>query len=119
MFYFDSLILGVEGVCYTRSECRSRGGEPAGGCAGGFGVCCMLQSDCNTETSQNGTVFSSPDSMTTVCSLMIKPMNDNICQIKLQLEDFVLADPDISGVCRTDYMQAIILFFCTDIFKNR
>ena len=79
----------------------------------------MLQSDCNTETSQNGTVFSSPDSMTTVCSLMIKPMNDNICQIKLQLEDFVLADPDISGVCRTDYMQAIILFFCTDIFKNR
>ena len=92
-------------MCYTNSECRSRGGEPAGGCAGGFGVCCMLQSDCNTETSQNGTVFSSPDVMSTVCSLMIKPMNDNICQIRLELENFVLADPDISGVCRTDYMQ--------------
>ena len=36
---------------------------------------------------------------------MIKPMNDKICQIKLELENFVLADPDISGVCRTDYMQ--------------
>ena len=36
---------------------------------------------------------------------MIKPMHDNICQIRLDLESFVLADPDISGVCRTDYMQ--------------
>ena len=36
---------------------------------------------------------------------MIKPMHDNICQIRLDLENFMLADPDISGVCRTDYMQ--------------
>ena len=67
----------------------------------------LLQSDCNTETSQNGTVFTSPDVTSTVCSLMIRPMHDNICQIRLDLEQFVLADPDISGTCRTDYMQVM------------
>ena len=96
---------GSDGVCYTTSECRRRGGEAAGSCAGGFGTCCTFASECNTETSQNGTVFSSPSSLSSVCSLMIKPMHDNICQIRLDLESFVLADPDISGVCRTDYMQ--------------
>ena len=84
---------------------RRRGGEAAGSCAGGFGTCCTFASECNTETSQNGTVFASPASLSSVCSLMIKPMHDNICQIRLDLENFVLADPDISGVCRTDYMQ--------------
>lgn len=96
---------GTDGVCYTGSECRRRGGEAAGSCAGGFGTCCTFASECNTETSQNGTVFASPASLSSVCSLMIKPMHDNICQIRLDLENFMLADPDISGVCRTDYMQ--------------
>jgi len=96
---------GSDGVCYTNSECRRRGGEPSGSCAGGFGACCTFVSECNSETSQNGTMFSSPSSLSSVCSLMIKPMHDNICQIRLDLEEFVLAEPDISGVCRTDYMQ--------------
>ena len=42
---------------------------------------CYLPSECNTETSQNGTYFTNPMTLTSVCSLMIRPMNDDICQV--------------------------------------
>ena len=31
------------GVCYTSSECTSRGGRSSGSCAAGFGVCCVCK----------------------------------------------------------------------------
>ena len=71
----------IQGTCYTGSECTQRGGTADGSCASGFGVCCTFANDCNTETSQNGTYFNSPASISLVCSLMINPMNDNICQV--------------------------------------
>ena len=64
--------------------------------------------------------------LTSVCSLMIRPMNDDICQVggedrgkeaggagqngqvRLDLEMFNLVDPDITGNCRTDYMQVTV-----------
>ena len=71
-----------QGTCYTGSQCTSRGGTADGSCASGFGVCCTFSNECNTETSQNGTYFNSPDTLSLVCSLMISPMNDNICQVR-------------------------------------
>ena len=32
-----------QGVCYTSSECRGRGGTAKGNCASGFGVCCLCK----------------------------------------------------------------------------
>ena len=68
--------------------------------------------------------------LTSVCSLMIRPMNNDICQVggedrgkeaggagqhvrtvrqvRLDLEMFNLVDPDITGNCRTDYMQVTV-----------
>ena len=74
--------LGAVGTCYTNSQCKMRGGTGSGSCAGGFGVCCTFSSDCNTETSQNGTYFNNPITLSSVCSLMIKPMDESICQVK-------------------------------------
>ena len=73
---------GTQGTCYTGSECTQRGGTADGSCASGFGVCCIFSNDCNTETSQNGTYFTSPSTIPLVCSLMINPMNENICQVQ-------------------------------------
>ena len=51
----------------------------------GFGVCCSFDAECDTTTSQNGTYFTSPDTLPSVCSLMITPLNDDICQVSLEL----------------------------------
>lgn len=32
-----------QGICYTRNECNSLGGNPKGECASGFGVCCICK----------------------------------------------------------------------------
>ena len=29
-----------KGICYTSSECTSKGGKHDGNCAAGFGACC-------------------------------------------------------------------------------
>ena len=72
---------GSQGTCYTSSECLSRGGTSDGGCASGFGVCCSFVNECDSNTSQNGTYFISPSSVPSVCSLMITPLNNQICQV--------------------------------------
>ena len=72
---------GSQGTCYTSSECLSRGGTRDGTCASGFGTCCSFVNECESTTSQNGTYFVSPASLPLVCSLMITPLNDNICQV--------------------------------------
>jgi len=95
----------TQGTCYTNSECTTRGGTADGSCASGFGTCCTFANDCNTETSQNGTYFNSPTTISLVCSLMINPMNDNICQVRLNFEKLQLRDPDETGACKSDYLQ--------------
>ncbi|XP_023335615.1 uncharacterized protein LOC111706897 [Eurytemora carolleeae] len=96
---------GVAGTCYTQYECDRRQGQSKGSCAGGFGVCCLFNTPCNSETSENGTYFSSPAAISSVCSIMIRPRDEDICQVRLDLEELVLMDPDESGNCRIDYLQ--------------
>ena len=72
---------GEMGTCFTASECANLGGEADGGCASGFGTCCSFSNTCDTTTQQNGTYFTSPSTIPSVCSLMITPLNDNICQV--------------------------------------
>ena len=80
----NSTITNVYGVCYTTAECVRLSGTSSGTCASGFGVCCTFANDCNTETSQNGTYFSNPISLSSVCSLMIRTMDESICQVRLK-----------------------------------
>ena len=81
MKLFVLIIIGPLGTCYSRTECSNKGGNADGSCAGGFGVCCVFNTPCNSETSENGTYFSSPDSLSSVCSIMINPMEEDICQV--------------------------------------
>ncbi len=75
-------MLGVSGTCYAKHECRMRRGRAAGSCAAGFGVCCVFDTPCNSETAENGTYFSSPAALSSVCSIMILPMMQDICQVR-------------------------------------
>ena len=76
------VLVGESGTCYRSFECAERGGSSSGSCAGGFGVCCTFSTPCNSETAENGTYFTSTEALASVCSIMIRPMNDNICQVK-------------------------------------
>ena len=46
---------GLNGTCYTASECTSRSGSASGSCASSFGVCCVFTLSCGATTSQNNT----------------------------------------------------------------
>ena len=68
-------------------------------------MCCSFVTGCDTTTSQNGTYFTSPDPLPSVCSLMITPLNDDICQVRVEFESLSLMDPDEDGKCKSEYVQ--------------
>ena len=88
---------GSYGVCYTSSECSSLGGSSSGSCASGFGVCCLFSGGCGASTSLNNTYFKSSNSDTAPCTFTVCKVNSDICQIRLGLDEFVIAQPN------TDY----------------
>ena len=46
----------MRGTCLTSNECAGQGGTADGGCAAGFGVCCMFTlSTCGGTVNQNCT----------------------------------------------------------------
>ena len=46
---------GLNGTCYTSSECESLGGSSSGSFASSFGVCCVFSLSCGGSSSQNNT----------------------------------------------------------------
>ena len=101
---------GNNGTCYTKTECMNRGGIPDGTCATGFGVCCQCKKNilkiretsrdftifflvsyqCGSSTSENGTYFSSPAPPQRICNLLIHRVNDDICQVMLSPNSYIL-----------------------------
>ncbi|XP_018015878.1 uncharacterized protein LOC108672682 isoform X2 [Hyalella azteca] len=71
---------------------------------------CQIPLTCESSTNINGTSFQNPGYplVTTTpqysCRHKVYPVNSNICQIRLDLTEFLLAQPDIDGVCVKDFM---------------
>ena len=105
------------GTCYSAAECSTRGGSNVGSCAGGYGVCCsckffehfykkiaflkknvfclLVEYGCGRTTSENCSYFQSPGTVDKgECRLRICPCSDNICQIRLDFDTFVINQPD-------------------------
>ncbi|XP_018019030.1 uncharacterized protein LOC108675520, partial [Hyalella azteca] len=101
----------TQGICYSAADCTNLQGTASGTCAAGFGVCCTFTRNCESSTNVNGTLFQNPEypSATTTapgsCKLTVVPVNENICQIRLDLMEFTLAQPDENGVCADDFLQ--------------
>ena len=82
------------GVCYSASECRTKGGLALGTCASSFGVCCSFTGSCGGSTQENNTYFASTSSDTSPCMFSVCKSSDDICQIRLNFDAFDIAQPN-------------------------
>lgn len=91
------------GTCFTATECGDKGGTKSGNCASGFGVCCIfVKLDASTAISitENRTYWRNPaypDVETTAAgttmTTTIQKMQSDICQVRLDFQNFVIAGP--------------------------
>jgi len=95
----------TEGTCYSSTECSDKNGMAAGNCASGFGVCCVfLNTGAATATiSENRTrlrnsEYPSIATATTAQTIVytVNKMNADICQIRLDFTNFVVAGPAVT-----------------------
>ncbi|XP_059087694.1 uncharacterized protein LOC131884073 isoform X2 [Tigriopus californicus] len=89
---------GKNGTCYTSAECESRVGTSSGSCASGYGICCTFTARCGATRSENCTYFESNGGEVGSCSVNICPCSDNICQLRLDFNSFVITGPSTSTV---------------------
>ena len=83
---------GLNGTCYTSSQCESLGGSSSGACASSFGVCCVFSLSCGGTSSQNNTyatmtaysVSSDPDP----CTYTFCKANSDVCKLRIDYETF-------------------------------
>jgi hypothetical protein len=97
------------GTCYTSSECTDKGGSEKGGCAAGFGVCCVfiLNKASSKDINQNDTYVQNPGfpsafSTPTAMSYTVNKYQDDICFLRLDFETFTLdgpVDETAGGAC--------------------
>merc|ERR1719479_29595 len=94
----------MNGLCVSSEDCTETSGTASGNCASGFGVCCFYSVDtcdgANTITN-NVTYLQSagyPTAITTAetCTYNIQGKSD-ICQIRLDFDNFVVSQPAVSG----------------------
>lgn len=92
----------THGTCYTSTECSDKKGTKSGNCASGFGVCCILISKTGTSAAikENRTHIRNPlypsietSGAGTSIVYTISKMQDDICQVRLDFENFVIAGP--------------------------
>lgn len=90
---------GNNGTCYSSSDCNRLGGTASGSCASGFGVCCLFTKTCGESTSNNCTYFQNsgyPSTYSSVgsCQLTVNKCSSNVCQLRLDFDNMVLAQPE-------------------------
>merc|ERR1712050_415814 len=97
----NSTTSNTYGVCYTASECSSLGGNSAGSCASGFGVCCTFSGGGGGTTSVNNTYFKSSTSDSSPCTFSVCRSNTDICLIRLGFDTFAINQPNTATVTTT------------------
>jgi hypothetical protein len=95
------------GTCYTSAECDDKGGTKDGSCADGYGVCCTFDLNCGGQSTENNTYFSTSGSESSgSCSLSVCP-GDNICQLRLDFNSFVISGPYTSTTTTDQYTKVL------------
>ncbi|CRL03175.1 CLUMA_CG016282, isoform A [Clunio marinus] len=73
-----------------------------------YGICCVFMASCGGIARENGTYFVNPNSPdvtdgTGSCQLSILKLHPDICQLRLDFENFAIAGPDVlNHICNTD-----------------
>nr|CAD7573974.1 unnamed protein product [Timema californicum] len=95
--------VGSPGTCFPLTNCLRLGGRPSGVCAYGLAVCCVINKKCNDTSSAEVVNFVNPsypkeDKDPSSCILTIQAYKKNICQIRLDFDQFELAsEPNINA----------------------
>ncbi|CAG9558262.1 unnamed protein product [Danaus chrysippus] len=97
----------MNGTCLARRECNNLNGTITGTCASRRGRCCIVSRSCGATTNVNNTYFTSPGYPSAyaggqACSIIVNRCNSNVCQLRIDFLDLVLAQPDGDGICNTD-----------------
>jgi len=97
---------GESGTCQSETECKNRHGFSTGTCGRSNLVCCSMKFTCGGKTDKNETLFVNPsypagENGTNTCQVTIQNV-PNVCQLRLDLEEFSLAQPDEYGRCTRD-----------------
>lgn len=87
---------GLNGTCYSEAECRKRQGLVAGGCAGGFGVCCLFHASCGQKIGENSTYLTT-DTSSSSCQYTICRLHETITTLRLDFDTLELSPPFTCG----------------------
>jgi len=102
-----------EGTCLTEQECNDASGVKAGGCAQGFGVCCVfIQDECNSVVSENCTYAQIPTMIPgngNQCPFTVRKCDSNVCALRLDFVAFNTLGPANTeevngGACRDQFI---------------
>ncbi|XP_055839320.1 uncharacterized protein LOC129907239 [Episyrphus balteatus] len=83
---------GHTGSCMTRFNCMRNGGTVSGFC-GTYGVCCETNVQCGKTSKLKRTLIQTPTSIPSKCTYVFEPYSPNVCQIKIEMEEFRLQQP--------------------------
>merc|ERR1712223_693311 len=110
----------LRGTCYTTEECQEKGGTASGGCAMGFGTCCLFAVDeCGGTARENCPYIRNADFTdvltgkpeTTMCAFTVEKCSEDICSLRLDFINFnILAGiggsataQDTTGACQDTF----------------
>lgn len=103
--------VALQGRCFTKTECKSKGGTEDGNCASSFGVCCVFRmsgtdANCGGTLTENGTFIESPGfpnalaATVRTCGYRVNRCAKDIRQIRLDFVAATLSQPlAANGVC--------------------
>ncbi|RWS25426.1 uncharacterized protein B4U80_13081 [Leptotrombidium deliense] len=91
----------ANGTCMSMNECEKQSGISGGNCGiNRGGICCLFIYSCGNVSKNNLTYFTNPDwplgfQEPFSCSLKVNKINNDICQLKLDFEDFRIVGPQV------------------------
>jgi len=109
------------GTCFSSTECRDKSGRAAGGCAAGFGVCCVFVYETTGSTiTQNCSYIRNPNypssyGDTNSLQYTITKCDPSVCYLRLDFENF-----DINGLSDSTESEGTagneVILTCQDKF---
>ncbi|CAG7729221.1 unnamed protein product [Allacma fusca] len=99
------------GICLDANECDVRGGSSNGQCWNND-ICCKITAHCLSNSNpcvirHSGTVVVNENGTSDYRRAYRYVKAENICQLRLDFDEFELTQPEFNGDCNNDLMQVI------------
>merc|ERR1719189_2397414 len=117
----------LKGTCYTKEECEEKGGTASGGCASGFGACCLFAVDeCGGTAKENCTYIRNadwPNALTGApenerCDFTVEKCKEEVCSLRLDFETFNIQAGNPATAASQDGVAACRDTFTVELTNN-